>query len=120
MLESALGGSICVELATLENFTYPGDLFPSSRFYRRDLSQPPLELAEGCVFKPSTGDLPTPDAELLGGADLAPEDGHAGHCARERLTEPGNILALLFGVSASLKMRETCLTLQKMAANNPT
>ena len=41
MLESALGGSICVELATLENFTYPGDLFPSSRFYRRDLSQPP-------------------------------------------------------------------------------
>ena len=70
MLESALGGSICVELATLENFTYPGDLFPSSRFYRRDLSQPPLELAEGCVFKPSTDDLPTPDAELLAAQTL--------------------------------------------------
>ena len=70
MLESALGGSICVELATLENFTYPGDLFPSSRFYRRDLSQPPLELAEGCVFKPSAGDLPTPDVELLAAQTL--------------------------------------------------
>ncbi|MCH7594858.1 MAG: o-succinylbenzoate synthase, partial [Chloroflexi bacterium] len=36
MLESALGAAICVELATLPNFTYPGDLFPSSRFYERD------------------------------------------------------------------------------------
>ena len=65
MLESAVGASICVELATLENFTYPGDLFPSSRFYRQDLSAPPLELAEGCVFKPFTGGLPAPDPELL-------------------------------------------------------
>ena len=55
MLESAVGASICVELATLENFTYPGDLFPSSRFYRQDLLAPALELAEGCVFKPFTG-----------------------------------------------------------------
>ncbi len=28
MLESAVGASICVELATLDNFTYPGVLFP--------------------------------------------------------------------------------------------
>ena len=65
MLESALGGSVCVELATLENFTYPGDLFPSSRFYTRDLSQPAMELADGCVFKPFTEGLPSPDPELL-------------------------------------------------------
>ena len=65
MLESAVGGAICVELATLENFTYPGDLFPSSRFYRQDLSAPALELAEGCVFKPFTGGLPAPDPGLL-------------------------------------------------------
>ena len=65
MLESALGGSVCVELATLENFTYPGDLFPSSRFYTRDLSQPAMELAAGCVFKPFTEGLPGPDPELL-------------------------------------------------------
>ena len=65
MLESAVGGAICVELASLENFTYPGDLFPSSRFYRQDLSNQPLELASGTVFKPFTGDLPVPDAERL-------------------------------------------------------
>ena len=33
MLESSVGGAVCVELATLDNVTYPGDLFPSSRFY---------------------------------------------------------------------------------------
>ena len=46
MLESALGGALCVEVATLPNFTYPGDLFPSSRFYTQDLSGPPMELTE--------------------------------------------------------------------------
>ena len=65
MLESALGGSICVELATLENFTYPGDLLPSSRFYHRDLSEPPMEFAEGHTFKPFTGELPSPNPEML-------------------------------------------------------
>ena len=33
MLESAVGGAICAELATLPNFTYAGDIFPSSYFY---------------------------------------------------------------------------------------
>jgi len=28
MLESAIGGAVCAELATLPNFTYPGDIFP--------------------------------------------------------------------------------------------
>ena len=32
MLESSVGAALCVELATLPNFTYPGDLFPSSKF----------------------------------------------------------------------------------------
>ncbi len=44
MLESAVGASFCVALAMKENFTYPGDLFPSSRFYREDLADPPWEL----------------------------------------------------------------------------
>ncbi|HUQ68166.1 MAG TPA: o-succinylbenzoate synthase [Planctomycetaceae bacterium] len=51
MLESATGASHCRALATLDNFTYPADLFPSERFYAEDLSDPPLELsrdAEGC------------------------------------------------------------------------
>ncbi len=44
MLESATGAALCVELAMLDNFTYPADIFPSSRFYHEDLSEPALEL----------------------------------------------------------------------------
>jgi o-succinylbenzoate synthase len=44
MLESAVGSAHCAALAMLDNFTYPPDIFPSSRFYVRDLSDPPLEL----------------------------------------------------------------------------
>ena len=65
MLESAVGSSICVELATLDNFSYPGDLFPSSRFYVTDLSEPFLELTENKTFKPFGLDLPTPNPDRL-------------------------------------------------------
>ncbi len=65
MLESAVGSAICVELATLDNFTYPGDLFPSSRFYTRDLADPPLEFSANNTFYPCTGDLPEPNPEQL-------------------------------------------------------
>ena len=65
MLESAVGASICVELATLENFTYPGDLFPSSRFYHRDLSEPSMEFSAGNIFQPFTDGLPAPNPEML-------------------------------------------------------
>lgn len=44
MLESAVGSSHCVALAMLPNFTYPADIFPSSRFYHEDLADEPLEL----------------------------------------------------------------------------
>ena len=46
MLESAVGARICLALATLDNFTYPADIFPSARFYHEDLGQPPLELTK--------------------------------------------------------------------------
>ena len=65
MLESALGSAICVEVATLPNFTYPGDLFPSSRFYTEDLSDPPIELTPHNTFQPFEGRLPTPDRRRL-------------------------------------------------------
>jgi o-succinylbenzoate synthase len=45
MLESAIGGAICAELATLPNFTYPGDIFPSSYFYRNDIGKPEIVLS---------------------------------------------------------------------------
>ena len=65
MLESAVGSAICVEVATLDNFTYPGDLFPSSRFYTQDLSDPPMELNPDNTFTPSAGKLPEPDTDRL-------------------------------------------------------
>ncbi len=65
MLESALGGALCVEVATLPNFTYPGDLFPSSRFYTQDLSDPPMQLTERLTFSPFTDGLPRPDPDRL-------------------------------------------------------
>ena len=65
MLESSVGASLCVELATLPNFTYPGDLFPSSKFYTQDLAEPAMEIQPDLTFAPSTGALPEPDPERL-------------------------------------------------------
>lgn len=65
MLESAVGSAICVEVATLNNFTYPGDLFPSSRFYRQDLANPPMELNPDNTVTPSTRGFPKPDPDRL-------------------------------------------------------
>ena len=65
MLESSVGGAVCIELATLDNVTYPGDLFPSSRFYTRDLAAPPLKYAAPHTFRPFGTELPAPDPEML-------------------------------------------------------
>ena len=64
MLESALGASICIALATLDNFTYPGDLFPSNRFYKDDLSKPENKFNSPYAFKP-LDKLPIPNEYLL-------------------------------------------------------
>jgi len=54
MLESGIGSGVNIELATLENFTYPGDLFPSERFYVQDLTEPAVTFAPGKLgFQPS-------------------------------------------------------------------
>ena len=53
MLESGIGAGVLVELATLNNFTYPGDLFPSNFFYRQDLTETELVLNDDCTFTPS-------------------------------------------------------------------
>ena len=45
MLETAVGGAICAELATLSNFTYAADIFPSSYFYADDLGKPEIALS---------------------------------------------------------------------------
>ena len=53
MLESATGAAFCAALAMLDNFTYPADIFPSSRFYHEDLADPPLELHTSAAGMPS-------------------------------------------------------------------
>ena len=63
MLESACGAAHCVALAMLDNFSYPADIFPSSRFYVEDLSDPPLELVRDSAGVPSVSafaQLPEP------------------------------------------------------------
>jgi O-succinylbenzoate synthase len=45
MLESSVGAHHCLALATLPNILYPSDLFPTSRFYARDLARPDMALS---------------------------------------------------------------------------
>jgi len=59
MLESAVGAQHCLALATLPDFTYPSDVFPSSRFYSKDLAQPELTLS-------GPGQMTAPDAPGVG------------------------------------------------------
>jgi len=68
MLESAVGAAHCTALAMLDNFTYPADIFPSSRFYHEDLGDPPLELHKSPEGVPSIRPfdrLPEPVPERL-------------------------------------------------------
>jgi O-succinylbenzoate synthase len=67
MLESAVGGAICAELATLPNFTYAGDIFPSRYFYSDDLGKPEIVLSGPGEVATSRvpGIAQEPDPELL-------------------------------------------------------
>ena len=55
MLESAVGGNHCIALATLSNMKYPADIFPSRRFYEKDLSFPEVEISGKAQVKPQPG-----------------------------------------------------------------
>lgn len=68
MLESSTGAGICAALAMLDNFTYPADIFPSSRFYNEDLADQPLELVRNSEGVPSVeafSRIPDPNPERL-------------------------------------------------------
>ena len=67
MLETAIGGAICAELATLPNFTYAGDIFPSSYFYDNDLGKPELVVTGRGTIATSRvpGISQEPDPDLL-------------------------------------------------------
>jgi len=65
MLESSVGAAHCLALATLPNIEYPCDVFPSDRFYARDLGVPGTLHSGPAQFtaseKPGVGVEPDPD-----------------------------------------------------------
>lgn len=67
MLESAVGVAHCLALATLPNFSYPADIFPSERFFRRDLGVPAMAHSGPSEFTASSapGIGVAPDPEML-------------------------------------------------------
>lgn len=68
MLESAVGAAQCTALAMLDNFTYPPDLFPSSKYYIEDLADPPVQLTRDGENRPAVRafeTLPEPVPERL-------------------------------------------------------
>ena len=68
MLESAIGGAACTALASLDNFTYPADIFPSTRYYHQDLSDPPITLHtddNGFPCIDVSQPMPVPDEQML-------------------------------------------------------
>jgi O-succinylbenzoate synthase len=53
MLESGIGRAYNVALASLPNFSQPGDLSPSARYWERDIVDPEWTMsAEGLVTVP--------------------------------------------------------------------
>ena len=59
MLESGIGRAHNIHLASLPDFTLPGDIAASRRYYSPDLIEPPIEVA-------SDGTIPVPDGPGIG------------------------------------------------------
>ena len=55
MLESGIGRAHNIHLATLPNFTKPGDTSSASRYFHRDIIAEPLEATDGLMPVPGTG-----------------------------------------------------------------
>jgi len=55
MLEAGIGRAHNIHLATLANFTKPGDTSSASRYFKRDIVNEPLEAAHGEMPVPNNG-----------------------------------------------------------------
>ena len=55
MLEAGIGRAHNIHLATLANFTKPGDTSSASRYFKRDIVNEPLEAAHGEMPVPKNG-----------------------------------------------------------------
>ena len=54
MLESGIGRAANIHLSTLPNFTLPGDIAASKRYFDPDLIDPPIEVAaDGTIAVPT-------------------------------------------------------------------
>jgi O-succinylbenzoate synthase len=72
MLESAVGQGFSLALATMDNVGYPCDIFPSRRFYEKDIASPEIVLEEpGVVVAPSRAGVGfSPNKEVIRAASL--------------------------------------------------
>ena len=59
MLESGIGRAANIHLSTLPNFSLPGDIAGSKRYFNPDLIDPPIEVA-------ADGTIAVPDGPGLG------------------------------------------------------
>lgn len=58
MLESGVGRAANIHLSTLPNFSLPGDVAASRRYFSPDLVEPPIEIArDGTIAVPAGGGL---------------------------------------------------------------
>ncbi len=79
MLESGVGRAHNIHLATLENFTKPGDTSSSSRYWARDIIHEPLETSGGMMPVPKgagigvTLDLPFLESVTRMKVDVDPQ-----------------------------------------------
>lgn len=55
MLEAGIGRAHNIAIASLSNFTIPGDTSPSNRYFAEDIVTPEIEFAEPGVLKVPTG-----------------------------------------------------------------
>jgi O-succinylbenzoate synthase len=55
MLESGIGRAHNIALSTLPNFTLPGDVSASKRYWKEDIIEPEVEVtAQGTIAVPNT------------------------------------------------------------------
>jgi o-succinylbenzoate synthase len=80
MLESGIGRAANIHLSTLPNFSLPGDIAASKRYFDPDLIDPPIEVdADGTIAVPQGPGL---------GVSIRPERVEAGTIKRSLLAAP--------------------------------
>jgi O-succinylbenzoate synthase len=61
MLETGIGRAHNIHLASLPNFSLPGDIAASQRYYQPDLIDPPIEVAaDGTIAVPTAPGIGVP------------------------------------------------------------